>query len=187
VHGEICPSCCGTGRENTIDCPLECEYLLEARKHEHPVPIGDGDFPNSDIRLTEDFVARQEHLVMWLSLALALAIDTHKAVDSDAREGLEALIRTYRTRESGLIYETRPQNPYAAEIQEALKLSIEELGKRMQEKSGMYQLRDADVMGVLVFLQRLALQHNNGRPRGRSFLHFLRSMFPAKPQESVVA
>ena len=40
-------------------------------------------------------------------------------------------------------------------------------------------MRDADLLGVLVFLQRLELQHNNGRRRGRAFFDFLRATFPA--------
>ena len=44
-------------------------------------------------------------------------------------------------------------------------------------------LRDADVLGVLVFLERLELQHNNGRRRGRAFLDFLRAYLPEPPAE----
>lgn len=122
---------------------------------------------------------------MWLGLALMRAMASGKAVDRDAGEALEALIRTYRTLESGLIYETRPQNPYAVAIQEKLKESIEELRKRIAEESGMHTLRDADLLGTLVFLQRLEIQHNNGRPRGRAFFDFLRSYFPERQKASV--
>jgi hypothetical protein len=107
-------------------------------------------------------------------------MEARKSVDGDAREGLESLIKTYRTLESGLIYETRPNNPYAAEIQEALKQSIDELRQRLAETSGMQTLRDTDVLGALVFLQRLELQHNNGRRRGRAFFDFLRAYFPVQ-------
>jgi hypothetical protein len=185
VGGEICPACCGAERENTVDCPLDCEYLQEARLHDRPAAITAEDFPNQDIKLSEDFIRQQEHLVLWLALALAKAMETRKAVDADAREGLDSLIRTYRTRESGLIYETRPSNLYAAEIQEALKESVEELRKRLTESSGMHTMRDADVLGTLVFFQRLELQHNNGRRRGRAFFDFLRTYFPAQPAASV--
>ena len=187
VRSDICPACCGKERETTLTCPLECEYLQEARRRERPVLIDKDEFPNPDIRLTDEFVSRQEHLVVWLSLALARAIEAGQAMDRDDREGLEALIRTYRTRESGLIYETRPQNPYAARIQESLKESIEDFSKRLAEAQGMHTLRDADVLGVLVLFQRLGLQHNNGRPRGRSFLQFLKEMFPVRPAEGAIA
>ena len=36
------------------------------------------------------------------------ALRTDSATDADALEALEALIKTYRTVESGLLYETRP-------------------------------------------------------------------------------
>jgi hypothetical protein len=114
-------------------------------------------------------------------------METRRSVDADAREGLESLIRTYRTLESGLIYETRPRNPYAAEIQEGLKQAIEGLRKQLTETSGMLTLRDADLLGALIFLQRLELQHNNGRRRGRAFVDFLRAYFPAQAQPAVVA
>lgn len=187
MDGGICPVCCGTEREVTVDCPLDCEYLREARLHDRPVRIEEADLPNKDIRVTEDFIRQQEPVVMWLGSALGRAMEGRRSVDGDAREGLESLIKTYRTLESGLIYETRPNNPYAADIQEALKQAIDELRKRLTETSGMQTLRDADVLGSLVFLQRLELQHNNGRRRSRAFLDFLRAYFPLQTGPAVVA
>lgn len=181
LAGEICPSCCGTERENTIDCPLTCEYLQEARLREHPAPLAEGAVPNQDIPLTEEFLRQHDDLVVWLSSALMRAMDAAHAVDSDAREALDALIRTYRTRESGLIYETRPANPYAARLQDALKDSLEELRKEATESSGMHSLRDADILGVLVFLERFELQYANGRRRGRAFFDFLSRHFSNMP------
>ena len=188
VSGDICPACCGTERENTIDCPLDCAYLREARLHDRPVAVMEEDLPNKDIHVSEDFIRKQEHVVMWLGYALARVMETRHSVDADAREGLESLIKTYRTLEAGLIYETRPPNFFAADIQEALKHAVDELRKQVTEASGMQTLRDADVLGSLVFLQRLELQHNNGRRRSRAFVDFLRTYFPAPAQPaSVVA
>jgi len=42
----------------------------------------------------------------------------------------------------------------------------------------MTKTRDADILAVLAFLQRLELDHNNGRKRGRAYLDFLRAFFP---------
>lgn len=159
--------------------------------HERPAPVSPEDFPNhelpnKDVRITEEFLREQDHLVIWLSHSLARAMEANQAVDSDAREALEAMIKTYRTLDSGLIYESKPQNPYAASIQQALNVAVEELRKRIAEEAGLQvtaNLRDKDLLGVLVFLQRLELQHNNGRRKGRAFLDFLRSYFPAsQPQ-----
>lgn len=177
VNGEICAVCCGTERENTIDCPLHCPYLIEARRHEQPAPLD--ELPNKDIRVSEEFLREHEPVLLWLSMALAQSMEKQRAVDSDALEALEAIIKTYRTRESGLIYESRPQNPYAASIQEALQESVEELRKRLSQETGMHSLRDSEILGILVFLQRLGLQHNNGRRRSRAFFGFLLTLLPA--------
>jgi hypothetical protein len=158
--------------------------LREARVHERPAQLTEKDIPNLDIQLKESFVQDHEHEVMALSLALARAMDHEKAVDLDAREALESLVRTYRTLQSGLIYETRPQNPYAAGIQERLVKAIEDLRKSIAEQAGMQTLRDTDILATLVFLQRVEIQHNNGRRRGRAFFDFLRTYFP-EPAPSV--
>lgn len=172
-------------RENTIDCPSSCEYLQEARLREQPAPVAEDEIPNRDIRVSEEFLREHEELVVWLSVALARSMEKERAVDQDAREALSALIRTYRTRESGLIYETRPANPYAAGIQDALNASIEELQKQVADSTGMMTLRDADILGVLVFLERIELQYANGRRRGRAFYDFLSTHFPTRNESAV--
>jgi len=187
VEGEICAQCCGTERENTVDCPFDCEHLRESRHHAQLAPIPAAEIPNKDVRVPEDFIREHEHLIGWLTAALARAMEQERAVDFDAREALEAMIRTYRTLESGLIYETKPQNPYAASIQGTLGQSIEELRAELAKESGMHTLRDAEILGALVFLQRLEMQHNNGRKRGRAFSDFLRGFFPREPAPSAVA
>lgn len=183
--GEICPSCCGAERENTIDCPLDCEFLREARLHEKPAPPAVESLPNADIPLNDKFLREHEPIILFLCLTLRTSMESSKAVDSDAREALDALIRTYRTLESGLIYESRPTNPFAAEVQEGLKKGIEELKKMVAEESGVQSLRDSEILGCLVLLERLELEYNNGRRRSRAFLDFLRTSFPAKPSQTV--
>ena len=186
VDGDICPVCCGTEREVTIDCPSECEFLKEARLREKPVPLTEAEFPHKEIEISEDFLREHEHVVMWISTALARALEKAHGVDRDAQEALDSLIKTYKTLESGLIYETRPPNPYAASIQDDLKRAIDELNDKMTESAGMHTLRDAEVLGTLVFLERLGLHHRNGRPRGRAFYDFLRTYFPTAPAESTL-
>jgi hypothetical protein len=183
IGGEICPQCCGEQREITIDCPSDCPHLREARLRETGPALKEADLPNRDVRLSEQFIQQQEPVVFALALALRRAMEEQRAVDFDAREALTSLIRTYRTLESGLIYETQPTNPYAATILDRLKAAVENLRKALQAEAGMPVLRDADVLGVLVFLERLELQHNNGRRRGRAFLDFLRAYLPEPPAE----
>jgi hypothetical protein len=185
VDGEICPACCGAERENTIDCPLDCEYLLDAREHERRAPAAVDTLPNADIKLNDEFLKEQEPLILVLAISLVRAMRTGRAVDSDAREALDALIRTYRTLESGLIYETRPGNPYAAGLQEALNKAIEEVRQRVAEQSGMHTMRDKDILGALVFLQRMELEYSNERRRGRAFMQCLETWFAQANPASV--
>jgi len=97
------------------------------------------------------------------------------------------MIQTYRTMASGLIYETRPPNPYAVDLQEALKSTIEDLRKRIEEESPTHSVKDSDLMGTLIFLQRLGLQYDNGRRRGRVFYDFMMDHFPAASPSEVIA
>ncbi len=183
VRGEICAPCCGAEREVTVDCPLDCEYLREARQHEKTPEVDPDAFPNADIRISERFLVEQQKLLAFLGAALLeSAFETTGSVDGDVREALAAMIRTYRTRETGLYYESRPENVIAAVIQDGVKRRLEEMQQKLLERTGMHQLRDADVLGIVVFLQRLEIQHNNGRRRGRAFLGFLQDQL--RPVES---
>jgi len=175
VHGDICTLCCGQEREVTVDCPFDCPYLQEARKHEHTEPLNPDDIPNKDIRVTEEFLGEHESLLVGAMTSLMrAALDTPGAVDRDVQDALDALVRTQRTLESGVYYETRPENALANRIFNETRSGLEEFRKLDREEMGMTRTRDSDVLTVLVFLQRLALDRNNGRPRGRAFLDSLR-------------
>lgn len=140
-------------------------------------------FPNADIRVTEEFLRRQEPLLLWLALhVLRGALETPGAVDTDVKDALDALVKTYRTLQSGLVYESRPANPLAAALYERVQASVDEYRQRTQQESGMQTVRDTDVLGVLAFLQRMEIQQNNQRRYGRAFVDFLRAHFPDKPQ-----
>jgi len=179
VLGEICPLCCGQQRETTLDCPLDCQYLQEARLHERPIPVKPDEFPNQDVRVTDTFLRDHEELLVALGRAvLEAGLGTPGAVDLDVREALAALIRTQRTLESGLYYETMPENPIAAALCRRIQEAAQEFRRLETERLQMTRTRDADVLGILAFLQRLEIDRNNGRKRGRAFLDFLRGQFP---------
>ena len=50
----------------------------------------------------------------------------------------------------------------------------------------MTRTRDADVLGLLVFLQHFELDRDNGRRRGRAFLDALREFHPPEPESSAL-
>jgi hypothetical protein len=175
VNGDICTLCCGAEREVTVTCPYDCPFLQEARRHEHTEPVDPKTFPNQDIRISEEFLGEHEALLVVAMTSLALgAMETPGAVDRDVRDALDALIRTQRTLQSGVYYESRPENKLADRIFSEAQKGLEEFRKKEHEDLGLTHTRDSDVLGVLVFLQRLELDRSNGRPRGRAFLDSLR-------------
>ena len=172
----------------TVDCPLDCVYLRDAHQHEKIEPADPGKFPNQDVRVTEEFLREHEPLVLFVAHTLMeAALATAGAVDFDVREALDALVRTYKTLESGVYYETVPTNPIAANICRLVQQGMEEFRKHEPEETGMTRTRDADVLRLLVFLQRLELDNNNGRKRGRAYLDFLSGFFPEQPGEQAPA
>ena len=156
---------CGEGREDRYLCPLDCEFLAEARLHEKMPDVNPDEFPNRDIRVSEEFIRRNERLLLFSARTLLTSAVAGDATDGDVREALSALIQTYRTLESGLIYESRPANPYAAALYDGTREGTQRLAEEIQQQSGLHTLRDADLLGVFVFLQNLAIQHDNGRRR----------------------
>lgn len=178
VRGEICAICCGTEREVTVECPLECEYLMESRRHDKPVKLTGADLPNRDISVSEKMLRENELLLMFLCGGLLrAATETPGVIDYDVREALESLIRTYRTLQSGVYYESRPANPLANVVYEALQQAAAEYREEEKKQLGMTRTRDGDVLAMLVFLQHFELDRNNGRKRGRAFIHTLGSFY----------
>ncbi len=183
MGGDICSQCCGTEREVSIDCPLDCEYLLEARKHEKLSAVDPKLIPNKDIRVTDEFMNEHEALLDVLArMLLTAALSTAGANDNDLREALDTMIRTYRTRQTGLIYESRPTNPVAGTIQQQVLEEIAQFQEAEARQTGVHSMRDTDVLGVLVFLQRVGIHWDNKRPRGRSLISFLLERYGQKQQ-----
>lgn len=170
VGGEICPVCCGTEREVTVRCPSDCVYLIEARKHEPTAGLDPGKNPYPDIRIDDEFIEEHEPLIGFLGMVLTGEAARIDAVDSDAREALGSLIQTYRTLQSGIFYESLPQNPLAAALYQAVRNGAARFLDEERKAIGLSKTRDAHVLRALIFLDLLAADRNNGRRYGRSFL-----------------
>jgi hypothetical protein len=181
INGDICPQCCGSAREVTLVCPFDCVYLREARVHEKLVDVDPRTFPYPDIKITEGFLVRQEPLLLAAAAALAEgAMEASNAYDSDMREAIDATIRTYRTLLSGLYYEALPDNKVAAAIFRRARGRIEEFRERVAAGTSHGSTRDSEVLGVLVFLQRMALDNDNQRAKSRRFIGILLVNLPER-------
>jgi hypothetical protein len=172
LPGEICAICCGEQREETIDCPLDCEYLQQAHLNEARNAKDPAGVPNREFRLSRDFLEKNVDLVIALQYALLIGAFDNKAIDNDVKEALEGLVQTYKTLGSGIVYESRPANPIAGLIYDSIQNRIAELRKAEDERA-VHKLQDNHILSILVFLQQMEYAFNNGRKRGRSFLHNL--------------
>src|SRR5512136_1832497 len=138
VRNDICPVCCGTSREATVDCPLDCAFLREAHEHERVPDPDPGRMPHKDVDVTERLVEEHAPLFAFLCRGLAkIALGSGGIIDADVREAVDAMARTYRTMQSGLVYETRPASLIAAGIQQKLTDELDELRKQLRERSGI--------------------------------------------------
>ena len=184
VDGDICTICCGTEREVSLSCPLECVYLQEAHRREKPIAVAEKQLSNPDVQVTEEFLAEHEELMLFCIYSLVqAALTTVGALDSDVLAALEALIQTRRTLESGLVYETRAENMVAAAVQRGFADSLADYQKVRAERETFSPVRNSDILKILVFLHRLGQQNQNGRPRGRMYLDLLRQMTPEQRVE----
>ena len=77
---KICAICCGREREVTLDCPLDCSYLITAHRweEEHRPPLSEADAPFPDVAVTADLIEEQRPLLSSLVGALLGAADEHR-------------------------------------------------------------------------------------------------------------
>lgn len=184
LQSEICSPCCGAEREQTVDCPLDCEYLREAREHEKVPEVDARKMPHPEIELSSRFMEENQPLAIITGrLLLAAALEVPGIVDFDLRDALDGLVRTFKTAESGLIYESRPTNVLAAAVQERFQAELTSFRDRVAQQSGLHSVRDRDILGVMVFWQRMEFQRNNGRRRGRAFMESLFALLPPPGDE----
>jgi len=175
----ICAVCCGTEREVTISCPPDCTYLLAAHRyedeHQREVPR---DAPFLEERIPQDLAHTSAPLIGSLAFAVAkFASGQPSAADPDVLAAFTALAATYKTLESGLLYERVPDIPVQRELYQALAATLEEVRRKAAESGGP-AIKVSAIFHVLVFLYRMGLLRSNGRPRSRRFVEFLRGQFP---------
>jgi hypothetical protein len=182
VHGKICPVCCGTEREVTLDCPSECPWLQQARKNENAEHLQELDRQAlmPQVEVNDSFLYQQEPLVGGLSYAIAKASRADRGVyDRDVIQALTSTAKTYETLvNSGLVVEQKTANLGQQAIAAELQKLVDEYRQLETKQLGYSRLKDGDILKAVVFLLRLALGRTSGRPKSRAFLDFLQAQFP---------
>lgn len=177
---KICPVCCGTEREVTIDCPVRCAYLAAAHRYEdeHKRTIA-ADTPFLEERIPEGTLHVHQPLMAALAFTIAkTSMGQPTATDPDVLAALAALGESYKTLVSGIYYEKIPDIPVQREIYNALKALLDDLKQKQAAAGTLESLKDQDVFYVVIFLFRMGLLRSNGRPRSRRYIEFLRGQFP---------
>ena len=179
----ICAQCCGEQREATIDCPLDCPYLLAAHRYEAERPTAaPAELAFPQVALDRDFLDEQQRFIAALALFFCRFAAEQKDVrDADLLAALDALARGYQTLESGLYYEQPPDAVAARALYAAARDFLEQYSQQHQQERGS-SLRPGEVLRALVFLRRLGQRESNGRLLTRTFLTFLRAQLPAEAQ-----
>jgi len=177
---KICALCCGTGREVTISCPPECGYLIAAHRyedeHKRTLPP---ETPFLEERIPQGILHTHQQLMAALAFQTAkFAANKSSTADLDVLAALAALAATYKTLESGLLYEKIPEIPVQRDLYLALSQFLSEIEQKAAESGNSAALKDNAIFQVIVFLYRMGLLRSNGRPRSRRFIEFLRGQFP---------
>ena len=178
----ICTLCCGTEREATIDCPPDCAYLVESRRHGiDRREIDWSQVPFADVKVPSSFVAAHEPLVLALGYAVCLyARDSAALTDPDIVAALQSLAESYQTLSNGIYFEKPPDYILQRGLYEALKAAIENFKKTDSRNAGVVTVRDSEIRDTLIFLAQLGATRSNGRPKGRAYLDLLRSQFKSE-------
>ena len=179
VRGTICAPCCGAEREVTVDCPFDCSYLREARKHEKEQTPTVENMPFPGIEVSDAFLAEHEQFIGIIGLQmLRYALANPKTTDNDLQAAIKQLVRTYETLSSGIYYESLPEEGAQIGLFREIKKFLDEFQEAERKKGSLTPVREGDVIRSLAFLARLAALRSNGRARGRAFIDFLRQMYP---------
>jgi hypothetical protein len=183
---QICSLCCGREREVTISCPADCSYLIAAHRyedeHKRAMP---SDTPFIEEHLPQDILHSQQQLMSLLAFQIAKFAGVEPtATDPDALAAIAALAATYKTLQSGLLYEKIPDIPVQRDLYLALTRFLDDIKREAAGKGNSGAVKDSSVFHVALFLYRMGTLRSNGRPRSRRYIEFLRAQFPeaAQPQ-----
>lgn len=177
---KICAVCCGTQREVTISCPPGCAYLIAAYRyedeHKRALPA---DTPFLDESVPQEVLHTHQQLMAALAFQTAkFTANESSTADPDVLAALASLAATYKTLQSGLLYEQIPDIPVQRDLYLALSQFLNEVKQKAAETGHTAAFNDISIFQVIVFLYRMGLLRSNGRPRSRRFIEFLRGQFP---------
>ena len=175
----ICAQCCGEKRVLEIDCPESCKFLKIGRDHEAGHE-GARHYRALDpleqerwARIMADF----EPLIVDLHTLIAAERQSSRDLsDADVAEALDCLLKTLRTEERGVIYETVSGNLRADSLRRQIGALIESYRNPKNEERRRIRLKDA--IDCLDVLRGIVESHLKAGASPRRFVDFVARRLP---------
>jgi hypothetical protein len=177
----ICAQCCGEKRVLEIACPESCEYLKIGRSHEanqmgaRHYRVDNPVEQAKRSRILADF----EPVIADLQTLIAIERKSSRDLaDADVAEALNCLLKTLRTEDRGVIYETTATNLRADALRRQLGDLIESY--RYPEESDRQRIHLKDAIECLEVLQAVVASHMEAGSASLSFVDFLVRHLPQR-------
>ena len=127
MRSSICATCCGQKRILEIDCPESCGYLKAGRNKDIEDRVKQyQSMDQADFKKARRIIDDYADVVAALEFQIAHARLADRALtDKDVGRAVQALVETYRTEESGILYERTLDDPKIDSLRRELKEVIE--------------------------------------------------------------
>lgn len=151
--GQICPTCCGEKRVLEIPCPEDCQYLSSGLSYQL-LKKRVGALQHEDDPLLRrkyyDVHSNYPDILTGLEEAIIrFAQGLRSLRDRQVQDSVTLLLKTYKTEQSGLIYEHTGSDPIVNSLARDLKTFLEEHRKLDQ---GQRFLKTGEVVNCLEVL-----------------------------------
>jgi len=170
----ICAQCCGEKRVLEIDCPESCEFLKIGRSREASLESARHFRPSDPLQQEKlsRIVTEFESVIADLQTLIALERRSNRQLtDADVAEALDCVLKTLRTEDRGVIYETTSGNLRAEGLRRQFSALIQSCRYPKEPEQRRIQLRDA--IDCLELLRRVVASHIEAGSSTLSFVDFL--------------
>lgn len=166
----ICPLCCGTYREVTLDCPLDCPHLRASRQHGARDTAAAPEFEpiTPDLSISNTWLDSHEELLNSLAGAAGdFWTQEPSLADPDLLDALRHLAATLAAERAGLVFESLPAGALRERLCRHLRRAIAAYRPQAQGLALAPVPRPLDWEMAVVYVARLVHALANGRPRSR--------------------
>jgi AraC-like DNA-binding protein len=175
----ICSQCCGEKRVLKLNCPESCDYLKAGRAQEAR-QASELFYRTSDpaeqakrVRIVEEF----EPVLSFVQTVIACERHANQNLtDADVAEALDCLLRTLRTEDRGIFYETTSNNLRADILRRQLSEAIQSFRNPTEADGGRLLLSQA--IQCLELLRAMVGAYAEPGAIALSFVEFLARQVP---------